>query len=83
LDKVIGKALLDKLELSDKLLMTTGRISSDIVLKAAKAGIPIVVSHSAPTDMAIDIAKAAAITMAGFVRGNRMNLYCGSERIVT
>jgi FdhD protein len=62
--------------------MTTGRISSDIAVKAAKAGIPIIVSHSAPTDMALNIAKKANITMIGFARGNRMSIYCGSDRII-
>lgn len=81
LDKVIGKSLRRGLELKDKLLLTTGRISSDIAIKAAKAGIPIIVSHSAATDMAIEIAKASNITMVGFARGNRMNIYCGNERI--
>lgn len=75
LDKVIGKSIIKNVDLSDKLLMTTGRISSDIILKAARAGIPIIVSHSAPTDMAINIAKAANMTLIGFARGTRMNLY--------
>ncbi len=82
LDKVIGKALLQNIELGDKLLMTTGRISSDITLKAARAGIPIIISHSAPTDLALSIAKASNMTMIGFARGNRMNIYCGEGRIV-
>jgi FdhD protein len=82
LDKVIGKALLNNIGLEDKLLMATGRISSDIAIKAARAGIPIIVSHSAPTDMALDIAKKSNITMVGFVRGNRMSIYCGSDRII-
>lgn len=82
LDKIIGKWLLNNMELKDKLLMTTGRISSDIAIKAAKAGIPIIISHSAPTDMALDIAKSSNMTIAGFVRGNRMNIYCGEHRII-
>jgi FdhD protein len=82
LDKVIGKALLKNTALEDKLLMTTGRISSDIAVKAAKAGIPIIVSHSAPTDMALNIARKSNITMIGFARGNRMSIYYGSDRII-
>jgi FdhD protein len=81
LDKVIGRSLINKLELGNKLLMTTGRISSDIAVKAARAGIPLIVSHSAPTAMALNIAKSANITMIGFTRGNRMSIYCGEERI--
>lgn len=82
MDKVIGKALMDKIRLDDKLLLTTGRISSDMALKAARAGLPIIVSHSAPTDMAVDIARKADIAIAGFARGNRMNIYCCSDRII-
>lgn len=82
LDKVVGKAIIKNVELGDKLLMTTGRISSDITLKAVRAGIPIIVSHSAPTDSALNVAKASNMTMIGFVRGNRMNVYCGEERVV-
>jgi FdhD protein len=82
LDKVVGKAIFKNVELGDKLLMTTGRISSDITLKAARAGIPIIISHSAPTDLALKIAKDANMTMIGFVRGSRMNVYCGENRIL-
>ncbi len=81
LDKVIGKALMNNVKLRDKLVMTTGRISSDLIIKAAKAGIPIIVSHSAPTDLALSIAEATNVTVIGFARGNRMNIYCGEERI--
>ncbi len=82
LDKIVGKALLNNIDLSDKLVMTTGRISSDIVVKVAKAGIPIIVSHSAPTALAISIAKAANITIIGFARGSRMNIYCNGYRMI-
>ena len=81
LDKIVGKALMSNIDLQDKLVMTTGRISSDIVVKAAKAGIPIIVSHSAPTSLALSIAKAANITLIGFARGSRMNIYCSQHRI--
>ncbi|MBZ9686166.1 formate dehydrogenase accessory sulfurtransferase FdhD [Clostridium estertheticum] len=81
LDKVLGKALLSNMDLKDKLIMTTGRISSDIVVKVSKAGIPIIVSHSAPTSLALSIAKAANITIIGFARGSRMNIYCKKYRI--
>ena len=82
LDKVVGKALLGSIALNDKLVMTTGRISSDIVVKVAKAGIPIIVSHSAPTALALSIAKAANITIIGFARGSRMNIYCNEHRML-
>jgi FdhD protein len=82
LDKVLGKALIRNIDLSDIIVMTTGRISSDIVVKVAKAGIQIIVSHSAPTSLALSIAKAANITIIGFARGLRMNIYCNDHRII-
>jgi FdhD protein len=82
LDKVIGKSIINNISLKDKFVMTTGRISSDIVVKTVKAGIPILVSHSAPTDLAIDMAKASNLTVIGFVRGNRMTVYCRKDRVI-
>ncbi len=78
LDKILGKALEDGLDLSDKFILTSGRISSEIILKAAKRGIPLVVSRSAPTSLAIDIAKELNIGLVGFVRGEKLNIYSGS-----
>lgn len=78
LDKILGKALEDKVDLSDKMILTSGRISSEIILKAAKRGIPMVVSRSAPTSLAIDIAKELNIALIGFVRGEKLNIYSGS-----
>lgn len=81
LDKVIGKALLEDISLSDKVLLTTGRISSDIIIKAAVSHIPVVISHSAPTKLALKIANSLNITVAGFARGKRMNVYTSYDRI--
>lgn len=80
-DKVIGKALLDRIDLGQTMVVTSGRIASDLAMKAVKARISIVVSRSAPTDLAIQLAKASKLTLVGFVRGGRMNLYCGDSRI--
>jgi FdhD protein len=82
LDKVVGKAVMTDTILEDKFLLTTGRISSEMIIKSAKAGIPIIVSHSAPSDLALRIAKAANITLIGFARGSRMNVYSGAHRIL-
>jgi FdhD protein len=82
LDKVIGKALMKNIDFNDKIVMTTGRISSDIVVKVAKAGLQIIVSHSAPTSLALSIAKTANITIIGFARANRMNIYCSDHRLI-
>ena len=80
-DKVIGEALQSGINFDDKLMFTTGRVSSDIMIKAIRAGIPLLVSHSAPTNTAINLAVAANIALAGFVRGDRMNVYSGFERV--
>jgi FdhD protein len=80
-DKVIGEALLKDINFDDKLMYTTGRVSSDIMLKVIHAGIPVLVSHSAPSNIAIKLAKAANITLIGFVRGDRMNIYSMYNRV--
>lgn len=82
IDKVIGKCILNNIGMRSCMMFTTGRISSDSIIKAAKAEIPIIVSHSAPTDLAVDIAKKINMTLIGFARGQRMNLYCGYERVI-
>lgn len=80
-DKIIGMALKSSIEMSDKILYTSGRLSSDIIIKAASAKVPIVVSHSAPTKLALDLAKSLNIAAVGFVRGNRLNVYSCFNRI--
>lgn len=81
LDKVIGNALLNKIEIKGKWLLTSGRISSEILIKAAKQGIPMIVSRSAPTKLAVELAEQMNVTVAGFVRGRRMNIYTVVDRI--
>lgn len=82
MDKSIGYCLLNEIDLKDKIIFVSGRISCEMILKAAKAGIPIVISKSAPTNLSIEIAKKLNITLAGFVRGERMNIYTNSHRII-
>lgn len=81
-DKVIGRSLREGWRRDDKCLVTTGRISSEILIKVAKAGIPVLVSRSAATDLAVELARELGITAAGFARGRRMNIYAHPERIV-
>lgn len=81
-DKVIGECVLKDIPRDDKMLLTSGRISSEILLKAARAGIPIAVSKSAVTDGAISYAGQFGITLAGFVRDRKMTVYAVSERIM-
>lgn len=75
LDKVFGEALLGGVDTKDKMVLSSGRISSEMLIKAAKRQVPIVVSRAAPTSLSVEIAKKLGITLIGFVRGERMNLY--------
>ncbi|SET11220.1 formate dehydrogenase accessory sulfurtransferase FdhD [Anaerobranca gottschalkii] len=82
-DKVLGRAFLDGVDIKDKILLTSGRLSSEIVLKVLKAGIPILVSRSAPSSLAVEIAKQRGLTLCGFVRGNKLNCYANPFRILS
>ena len=82
MDKSIGYCLLNNIDLKDKIIFVSGRISCEMILKAAKAGIPIVISKSAPTNLSREIAQKLNITLAGFVRGERMNIYTEPQRII-
>jgi FdhD protein len=79
-DKVIGMAL-NQTKFSECFLTSTGRLSGDIVFKASKVGLPIVASLGAALDSGVAMAEAANLTLAGFVRGKRMNIYNAPERI--
>jgi len=82
IDKVFGKCILDDLPTDDCLIITSGRISSEIVLKVARRYIPILVSKSAPTDLGVGLARDLEITLVGFVRGKRMNIYTSGWRVI-
>lgn len=81
LDKIYGYSLMHNIPMADKVLVISGRISSEMLLKAAKIGCGILLSKSAPTDLALQLAEELNITTAGFVRGNNMNIYTHPERI--
>jgi FdhD protein len=81
-DKVIGMAALKQISFGECFLTSTGRLSGDIVFKAAKVGLPIVASLGAALDSGVAMAEAANLTLTGFVRGKRMNIYNAPERIV-
>jgi len=83
IDKVIGKAVLDSIEFSKTFLASTGRLTSEMVTKGVIMRIPVIVSISAPTDRGIKIAEKAGLTLVGFTRGRRFNIYSNPERIVT
>jgi FdhD protein len=81
-DKLIGHALLNRIALEDKIILSSGRLSSEIVLKVKKTTVPVLASRSAPTNQAIRHARAAGMTLIGFARGRRMNVYSGEQRIL-
>jgi FdhD protein len=80
-DKVIGEAILKHLNLKNTILASTGRLSSEIVMKAAKVGIQVIVSVASPTDKGIDVAEREGLTLIGFARGKRYNIYTHPKRI--
>jgi FdhD protein len=80
-DKVIGAALLRGLGFEDKILLSSGRLSSEILQKAAACDLPVVVSRSAPTDRCVAAARERNVTLIGFARGGRMNVYSARKRI--
>jgi FdhD protein len=81
-DRLVGRALLDgALPLAERALMVSGRLSYEIVLKALAASIPLVAAVSAPSSLAVDLARAGGVTLVGFVRGERLNVYTWSERV--
>lgn len=83
-DKLIGWALLEgRTPLSEHIVMVSGRSSFEILQKALQAGVPIVCAISAPSSLAVDVANEFGMTLVGFLRGERFNVYAGDERILT
>ncbi|MGW2218377.1 formate dehydrogenase accessory sulfurtransferase FdhD [Nonomuraea sp. NPDC001684] len=83
-DKLVGwAALADRLPLAEHVLMVSGRASYEIMQKALAAGVPAVCAVSAPSSLAVDLAREFGLTLVGFLRGERCNVYAGQERVVT
>lgn len=81
-DKVIGYFLLENITFKRKVMLVSCRLSSEIVSKCSRWGIPILASRAAPTDLAVEIAETTGITLIGFVRGDSMNVYTHPQRLL-
>lgn len=81
-DKVIGASALKKIDFSRSFLVYSGRMPADMLIKVARVGIPILTSNAAPTSSGYAVAQKAGITLAGFVRGERFNIYTYPQRIL-
>lgn len=81
LDKIQGECLLRGLSTRDRLLLSTGRVSSEMLLKAAKMQVPVVVSRHSPTGSAISLARDLGIALVGYAHGSRLSVYSHPERL--
>ncbi len=81
-DKVLGYSILEEIPFTEKLMLVSCRVSSEIVSKCLRWGIPIIASRGAPTDLAIELAETSGVTLVGFVRGDRLNVYTNTQRIL-
>jgi FdhD protein len=80
-DKVFGECFLKDISTTDGIIVTSGRVSSEILLKVARRRVPVIISVAAPTDMAVQLAEDLGMTLVGFVRGSRMNVYTHDWRV--
>jgi len=81
LDKIAGRYLLEGIELKNKIILTTGRISSEMLQKAARIGASVVVSRTSPSSLSIELADRLGITLIGYARRDRLNAYTHPERL--
>ena len=81
IDKIFGECIANDIATDDHIIITSGRVSSEILLKVARRNVPVIVSKSAPTDLGLKLAADLGVTVVGFVRGKRMNVYTHDWRI--
>ncbi len=83
IDKIFGECILKDIPTDDRIIVTSGRVSSEILIKAARRNIPLLISKSAPTDLGVRLANDLGVTLIGFVRGKRMNVYSNDWRVAS
>jgi len=81
IDKIFGECILEDIPTDEHLIITSGRVSSEILLKVARRNIAILISKSAPTNLGVRLADDLGVTLIGFVRGERMNVYTNKWRV--
>ena len=81
LDKILGECLMKGLETRDKLILCTGRVSSEMLVKASRIQAPIIASLTSPTGRAVSLARDLGVTLVGYARGNRLTVYAHPERL--
>jgi FdhD protein len=81
IDKVFGECLLKDIPTAGRLVITSGRVSSEILLKVAKRNVPVLISKSAPTNMGVKLAGDLGMTLIGFARGRKANIYANEWRL--
>jgi len=82
IDKIFGECMLKGIPTAGRLVITSGRVSSEILFKVAKRGVPLLISKSAPTNMGVRLASDWGITLIGFARGRKANIYTNEWRVV-
>jgi len=82
IDKVFGECMLKDIPTAGRLIITSGRVSSEILLKVARRNIPLLISKSAPTNLGVRLADDLGVTLVGFARGRKMNIYANEWRIM-
>jgi len=81
-DMIVGHVFQKRISLEDKFILTTGRLTSEILIKAAKVGLPMLVSRNTATTLAVELARSLNITLIGYARGGKFTVYSGEERVV-
>ncbi len=82
-DKVIGYTIMENASFEGTIMLASGRLSSEIVSKCARWGIPVIASRTSPTSLAVEIAEKSGVTVVGFIRADRLNVYTHPQRIIS